>query len=159
MEPPCSPENPMARRLAAGPQAGRCRLSLHPSIKERSCPYEIQTNPSRFGFRHLAEDGPLSGVLSLPPKPSHFHLWCVRFVFGSWRFPVHSGYLTQLRNLPNLLLRSTSQPSSHSGQIGNVAPQLQVSCSGLAGSFVGKSWPHTLHGFSFSPQRRPCSQL
>lgn len=80
-------------------------------------------------------------------------------VFGSWRLPVHAGYLTQLRNFPYLPRRSTSQPSLHSGQTGNVAPQLHVSWFGLVESFVGKSWPHALHGFIVSPHSRPCSQL
>lgn len=41
-------------------------FSLHPSIKGRSCPCEIQTNPTRFGCRPLVEDGPLSGVYCHP---------------------------------------------------------------------------------------------
>ncbi len=75
------------------------------------------------------------------------------FSFGKFFFPLHVGYFTQLKNFPHFPFRSTNQPSAHSGQTENFAPQLHITVPGSALLATGRSFPHSLHGPSISPQR------
>jgi len=60
---------PSQRTVSPVNHSQETSLSLHPSIKGRSCPCEILTNLAQFGYRHFMETR--KGAFALPLPWNH----------------------------------------------------------------------------------------